>query len=123
MSLLLLASALAAAPALTADGLAPALAPMAGMVGRWVGRNDEELWGPAGDALFGLALTRGGAATSFEFCKVEAHEGGLRYVAAHRGLGPVPFTWTPGTAWTWDNPSHDFPQRIRYARTGDRMRA
>jgi hypothetical protein len=78
----------------------------------------EELWlPPAGGAMLGLHRdVAGGRMVSFEFLRIEETERGLVYLSQPRG-GPVtPFhaAQVTGKRVVFENPEHDFPQRILY---------
>jgi hypothetical protein len=133
--LLLLGLALvgcASSPPATSPGAAPdgALAEVAWLAGTWVspggkGPRTEEHWiPPAGGSMLGVNRTViGGRTAFFEFLRLEADEQGLVYHAAPMGRHPAtPFRLvevTPGRV-VFENPRHDFPQRIIYRRDGDR---
>ncbi|HYD12399.1 MAG TPA: DUF6265 family protein [Allosphingosinicella sp.] len=113
----------AAPPASVAD--------LAWMSGRWEsvsanGRWTEESWSaPRGGVMLGYS--RSGAGQSlreFEFLRLQAGSDGIpAYLAQPGGRPATAFRLTAreGQSATFDNPQHDFPQRIRYVRTGDRM--
>jgi hypothetical protein len=107
---------------------APASAPPADLdwlVGHWCADRDgsfiEEHWlSPRGDLLLGLSRTVQGTKTaSFEYLRIEWHDGVPSYVAQPQGNPPVAFKWTAGGAnWArFENPAHDFPRRVEYRRT------
>jgi hypothetical protein len=90
--------------------------------GEWT----EESWAPRRGGLM-LGYSRSGAGArlrEFEFLRIEAGEDGVpAYLAQPGGQPAVAFRLTAhgaGSA-TFDNPAHDFPQRIVYRRTGDVM--
>jgi len=118
----LLLMAQAAPPARVAD--------LAWMGGRWEtstnGRWTEENWSaPRGGVMLGYSRSGAGAALrEFEFLRVAAGADGVPAYLAQPGGGPaVAFRLTAHgrTSATFDNPGHDFPQRIRYVRTGNMM--
>ena len=105
---------------------------LAWMSGRWESvageRWVEEQWSePRGGTMFGISRTgQGEALREFEFLRLQRGEdGGLAYLASPGGRAPVTFrlTETSPNGATFENPAHDFPQRIRYEREGDTMRA
>jgi hypothetical protein len=110
-----------------------AVADLAWMSGRWVteGMNDnltEETWSePRGGVMLGYG--RSGTADrlrEFEFLRIQAGADGVpAYLAQPGGQPPVPFRLTAhdASSATFENPQHDFPQRIRYERLGDTMMA
>lgn len=74
---------------------------------------------PAGSVMTGMNRTvRNDGRTAFEFLRITATENGLVYIASPGG--------SPGTEFplkeagrhtvTFENPTHDFPQRIIYTR-------
>ena len=67
----------------------------------------------------------GGRSTQFEFLRVELRDGVPTYVAQPQGAPPVAFKLTQSSASSarFENPTHDFPQRIEYRRSGPAMRA
>lgn len=111
------------------------LAPVAFLRGAWVtewrgGRRTEEHWiHPAGGTMLGVnrTLSRGADGSErtafFEFLMIVVRPGGeIDYLAAPAGRSPpTPFRLTasgPGEL-VFENPEHDFPQRIIYRRTGE----
>ena len=90
--------------------------------GEWT----EEDWAPPRGGLM-LGYSRSGAGErlrEFEFLRIQAGTDGVpAYLAQPGGQPAVPFRLTAhgATSATFDNPAHDFPQRIRYVRTGDMM--
>ena len=88
----------------------------------------EEIWSPRrGGTIFGISRTgRGDALREFEFLRLQRGEdGAIAYLASPGGRPAVafPVESLEGTSVTFANPAHDFPQRIRYERRGDEMRA
>lgn len=121
LSALLLA---AAAPAKVDD--------LAWMAGSWVqesdGRWTEEYWTlPRGGVMLGASRSgRDGALREFEFLRLQAGEdGAVSYFAQPGGRPPVAFRLAQHGAMsaTFENPAHDYPQRLRYERKGDVMTA
>jgi hypothetical protein len=84
----------------------------------------EERWTPpAGGAMLATArTTRGPTMSAFEFLCIVERDGSLVYRAMPNGRAPatefVLTHVTPGAA-TFENPSHDYPKTIRYARRAD----
>lgn len=121
--LALLLMAQAAPPARVSD--------LAWMSGRWEtqaaqGRWTEEVWSaPRGGMMLGFSRSGANEAIrEFEFLRVAAGADGVPAYLAQPGGGPaVAFRLTAHsrTSATFDNPGHDFPQRIRYVRTGNMM--
>lgn len=88
----------------------------------------REVWSrPDHGYLFGYALSlKGDAVTFFEQSRIDPGKApGKAYVfnAYPAGKGPSAFTEIERseTSITFADPSHDYPQRIRYARDGNRM--
>lgn len=103
---------------------------LAWMSGLWAteqgGRWTEESWSaPRGGVMLGHSRSGSGEALrEFEFLRLQAGaDGVLDYVAQPGGGPPVAFRLTArdGTSATFENPAHDFPQRIVYRRDGDSM--
>jgi Domain of unknown function (DUF6265) len=128
--LIALALAAAAAPA-AADGPAD-LGELEWLAGIWVaetGRSwTEERWAPArGGVMLGTSLSgKGEAASGYEFMRIAADgEGRIAFWGAPEGKPAVPFRLVSaqrGEA-VFENPTHDFPTRIVYRRTGSGMTA
>lgn len=111
---------------LTAEGTAtgePSLEALSWLAGCWENlpgeRVSEECWmAPRGGVILGLnrSLGRGGKA-SFEFLRIALEESGaIVYHASPGGRPSTPFRLVESTADTavFENPEHDFPQRITY---------
>ena len=103
---------------------------LAWLSGRWAtndgGRWTEEVWsGPRGGTLMGFSWTGEGTNISeYEYLRVQSGEDHEIVYLAQPGGGPgVGFylVQADGTGVTFENPTHDFPQRIRYQRNGDVM--
>ena len=75
--------------------------------------------------MLGVSQTIRPERTEFEFLRIERAAGNVDYVAQPSGRPPTRFRMTDASAAHADfaNPEHDFPQRIRYAREGDLLRA
>lgn len=100
------------------------------MSGRWqsdsAGRWTEESWSaPRGGAMLGTSRSgREEVMREFEFLRIQAGQDGVPvYHAQPGGRTPVGFRLVASDAAsaTFENPAHDYPQRIRYVRTGDAM--
>lgn len=90
--------------------------------GRWT----EERWAPArGGTMLGFSRSgRGETMREFEFLRIQAGADGVPVYHAQPGGRPaVAFRMTAqdGTSATFENAQHDFPQRIRYVRSGETM--
>ena len=120
--------------ALLLMGQAPAparIADLGWMSGRWEsvsasGRWTEESWSaPRGGIMLGYSRTGAGdTLREFELLRLQAGADGVpAYLAQPGGRPPVAFRLVAhgaGSA-TFENGQHDFPQRIRYVRTGNDM--
>lgn len=99
---------------------------LAFMAGCWSldqnGRQIEEHWlAPAGGSLMGVGRTvAGGRTTEYEFMQIRDLADGLTYTAKPSGQPEASFKVSMLTAEevVFENPAHDFPQRIRYRRAG-----
>lgn len=126
--------------ALTASILASAahaapgdLQKMSWLAGCWQSQDAEpgsvEHWTPIGGAtMLGLSRTvRQGQTVAFEFMQLrELPDGRLAFIAQPSGRSPTTFPAlrVTDTEVTFENTSHDFPQRVIYARDGHaRLRA
>lgn len=116
---------LAAAPAATVDDLG-------WMAGSWAredgGRWTEEGWtAPRGGMMIGYSRSgRDAALREFEFLRIQAGaDGAISYIAQPGGRPPVAFRLVAHdkASATFENPAHDYPQRIHYARDGETMTA
>lgn len=101
------------------------------MAGTWRGEADgaamEVTWmAPAGGMLVGMHRDVFGPDRAFfEFLRIEEDDVDVVYRASPRGAPPVAFRLVecgPRRA-VFENPRHDHPQRIVYAREGDRLTA
>jgi hypothetical protein len=106
------------------------VADLAWMSGQWEsvqgGRWTEESWSaPRGGVMLGHSRSGNGERLrEFEFLRLQAGADGVPvYLAQPSGRAPVPFRLTAreGASATFENPDHDFPQRIVYRRNGDSM--
>lgn len=105
---------------------------LAWLAGAWVGTKGkssiEERWSPplGGSMLATSRTVAGDKLVMFEFLRVVERDGGLVYVAQPAGRTPTEFVLTELDAKhaVFDNPRHDFPQRIAYEVTeGGGLRA
>lgn len=95
------------------------------MTGSWVmehgGARVEEHWTPPrAGTMMGVGRTiKGDKTVFFEFLRIEATPDGIVYLASPRGRDPAtPFKMielTDGKV-VFENPEHDFPNRITYWR-------
>lgn len=101
------------------------------IAGRWcTAQGDaavDEYWLPpvAGETQ-GLSRTvRDGRVVAFEFMRIEMRDGVQTFLAQPQGRAETAFARTAG-GFHWvrfENPAHDFPDRIEYRRDGDALRA
>jgi hypothetical protein len=107
-----------------APGRAAAEALPAWLVGRWIackdGKEVSEAWTGGPDLLAGVGVTRGPRGARFEFMRIAPHGGGVAFFGSPGGAPPVafPLTKQDGRRVVFENPAHDFPQRVIYAREG-----
>jgi hypothetical protein len=105
---------------------------LAWLTGTWVSARDEpplteEHWiAPAGGTMFGVNRSIAGDETLFfEYLRIQqADDGTLIYLAAPLGRHPATsFRLVESTTdrFVFENPDHDFPQRIIYERAGDSL--
>ncbi len=102
---------------------------LAWLSGRWEslsagGRWTEESWSaPRGGVMLGYSRSGSGETMrEFEFLRLEAGSDGVPAYLAQPGGRPATsfrLTANDGPSATFENPQHDYPQRIRYVRTGD----
>lgn len=140
-SLILLAALLCATPVLADEP-----ASFSWMTGCWrteapreaeSGATFTEVWiAPPGPAMFGYAYHEGeGQFQGWEQMRIERAEGGVYFVAMPNGDAPVRFRWDNnlirmrshphwyGWSVAFENPEHDYPQLVRYRRTGNELTA
>lgn len=103
------------------------------MAGCWSGESGalrfEEQWTrPAGGGMMGMARTVKGDQVVFsEFMRIDRRDSGLALTVFTPGVGanqaPVEFRLKSqsDSEVVFENPAHDFPQRIRYRKTSDGM--
>ena len=113
----------------SAEGNSPPTIDRVGWIaGTWIGASGtttvEERWTPAaGGALLGVGRTlRNGSMVSFEFLCIAERQGGLVYTAMPNARTPATdfmSTTVSAGSVTFENPAHDFPKLIRYARLAD----
>ncbi|MGN6390887.1 MAG: DUF6265 family protein [Gemmatimonadales bacterium] len=82
----------------------------------------EEQWNrPRGGLMLGTGRTvRGDSLVEYEQVRIEQRAGRLIYAAQPSGQTPADFAsiTVSETAVTFENPTHDFPQRVMYRRAG-----
>ena len=107
------------------------LEPLAWLAGDWCGGEGNELiqetWLPPRDyETIGVGRTlRNGKLASFEYMRITRIEGTITFIGQPGGGTPVAFKRTDGDEnWIrFENPEHDYPQRIQYRRSGDELHA
>lgn len=124
-SILIVALVAVAIPAAAAT---PDLEPVRFMTGAWgVDGVIVEYWMPPlrGLMVGGNREPAGDGMPFFEYLRIEVREDGVYYVASPRGEGATDFKLTEfseGKA-VFENPEHDFPQKIIYVRTAEGLEA
>jgi hypothetical protein len=129
-ALFLLAGGCSSAPSAAPASADPAFADLTWLTGAWAGEDDrgvrtEEYWTTArAGTMFGVnRVIAGDRTVFFENLRIERTEdGGLVYLAAPKGRHPAtPFRRVPSEAdrIVFENPDHDYPQRIVYRREPD----
>jgi len=98
------------------------------MTGSWssdsAGTKMEEHWTTAdGGLMLGMHRDVSAKGIEFEFLRIEETDGKLVYQAQPFGKPATPFALKTMTAdrVVFENPTHDFPQRIIYWRKGDQL--
>ncbi|MFZ0266217.1 DUF6265 family protein [Caulobacter sp.] len=123
----MLALILAASLAMpSASGPPATIDQMAWLKGCWIQTRPngvvEELWmGPGGGVMLGMGRTvRDGKLREHEFVRIVEADGSLAYVAEPSGQEKATFPLKSLTAdqAVFENPTHDFPQRVIYRRAG-----
>ncbi len=110
----------------TAAQDAPRVEQVGWLAGCWArsagARVVEEQWmRPRGGLMLGAGRTvNGDSLVEFEQVRVLERDGRLIYAAAPSGQTPAEFTSiaVSDSSVTFENRTHDFPQRIRYRRIG-----
>ena len=110
----------------------PTLDSLAWLAGSWVGTvrgvEMEEHWTAArGGSMIGMHRDVGKSRTlGFEFLRIEQQGDQIVYLSMPNGRSaatPFPLKEGPGTRVVFENPAHDFPQRIVYWKDGNVLRA
>ena len=126
----LLKAATAAALSLCLEATAQPQDPtwaVAWMTGCWAAEGKEfgtgEAWlTPAGGSMLGVGRTvRAGKTVDFEFMQIRVgHEGKLVFIALPAGKTETTFVASVvgPEGVVFENPSHDFPQKVSYRKTG-----
>lgn len=122
LSVVLLTAALAA-PSVTVQDLA-------WLSGCWASAGGEagsgEMWtAPAGGTLLGVSRTvKGGRTVAHEYMQIrETGPGQIAFIALPSGQkeASFPLVRLSGQEAVFENPRHDFPQRVIYRRDGDSL--
>lgn len=91
------------------------------------GRVVEEQWmAPRGGVMLGMGRTvRGGTLVEYESVILREQDGRLAYEAHPSGQPSAVFTSASVSESTviFENPTHDYPQRVGYQRDGDSLLA
>lgn len=107
------------------------LSPVGWLAGSWAADNGatitEEHWTqPFAGTMLGMNRTvAGGKTVFFEYLRIEKTPDGIIYWASPKGRAPAtPFKLIErgDQRAVFENPDHDFPQRIVYERNGDQLR-
>jgi hypothetical protein len=122
LSLALGAAIVIGAASLGAEEPTPRIEDLGWMAGRWAGTAGgiemEEYWiEPKGGIMLGVHRdTESGELAFFEYLRIEEREGKIVYLASPKGGAPTRFTLTrlDEAHAVFENPEHDFPQRIIY---------
>jgi hypothetical protein len=89
------------------------------------GRSVEEQWtAPKGGSMIGVSRTvRGDSLVAYEFVLLRERGDRLVYQAHPSGQPSAEFVSSVVSADSviFENPAHDFPQRVGYRRNGDRL--
>jgi hypothetical protein len=110
----------------------PTLDALAWMAGSWSGTSRgvemEEQWTvPKGNSMIGMHRDVGkGRTLGFEFLRIEQQGDAIVYLSMPNGRSPAtpfPLKEVSGTRVVFENPTHDFPQRIIYWKDGADLRA
>ena len=109
--------------AASAEDKKPTLSDLAWLTGSWLEKKEgvetEEHWiAPKGGIMLGVnRTTRDKGKTSHEFLRImERPDGGIAYLAQPAGaaITVFPLKELKGKHVVFENPKHDFPQRIIY---------
>ena len=110
----------------------PTLNDLAWIAGSWTGSTGgvemEEHWtAPKGGSMIGIHRdVAKGRTISFEFLRIEQQKDQIVYLSMPNGRSPAtpfPLKEVSGTRVVFENPTHDFPQRIIYWKDGNDLRA
>lgn len=101
------------------------------LTGSWESREGKtastELWlSPSANIMLGINRTNSNGETKFfEYLRIEKRKGDVYYIASPLGRSSTEFELKNITenSVLFENPEHDFPQRIYYERNGDSLSA
>lgn len=104
------------------------------LAGCWEMRNESrglhitEMWmKPSGDAMIGVGRTiRNGKLADYEFLRIVQDPTGLAYISrpsANKEDTSFKLVKSSAGEIVFENPTHDFPQRILYKLAGDKLTA
>jgi hypothetical protein len=82
---------------------------------------DEQWMAPRAGVMLGMGRTvRGSKLVEYELVLIKEHEGKLAYEAHPSGQPTATFTASTASdsSVVFENPQHDFPQRVGYRRNG-----
>ena len=105
----------------------PTIDALVWMAGAWSGTargiEMEEQWTlPKGNSMIGMHRDVGrGRTLGFEFLRIEQEGDAIVYLSMPNGRSPAtpfPLKEVSGTRVVFENPAHDFPQRIIYWKDG-----
>jgi len=117
---------------LVAQPKKPTLGDLRGLSGCWdngdtLRRYEEQWMKPAGASMLGMSRTVAKEKTvAYEFLRIQEQENGdIYYVASPSGQAQDSFKLVSAKAGelVFENPLHDFPQRIIYRLNGDSLLA
>lgn len=86
--------------------------------------NEEHWLKPAGGSVLGISRTvRHERTVAYEYMRIVEENGGLVFVASPSGQRETAFPLVAAEKQrlVFENKTHDFPQRVIYARDGDRL--
>ena len=109
-----------------------ALGDLGWLAGCWETRNESrgllitEMWmKPAGDAMIGVGRTlKNGKLADYEFLRIVNDAGTISYISrpsANKEDTSFKLVRSSPTELVFENPTHDFPQRIIYKLSGEKL--
>ena len=116
----------------TGSAQAASISDLSWLAGCWSSRGgeagSEEHWlAPAGESMLGVGRTVvDGKTVAYEFMQIrETEPGKLAFIANPSGQAEAsfPLARLGENEVVFENPSHDFPQRVVYHRKGDELQA